>query len=1047
MTRFWKCAVLFALGCTVLAAQPVVTGVAPAQNQTDADRAADIVADFNTAMSGPAAGDIKVHGSHSGSRAGMTSGAGTTTLTHNPTNDFHAGEEVEVSFTTGLSDTASTPLGAPFVYRFWAKPVASSGTFTNEEYLTANNVTDAIATADFNGDGDIDIATAMVNGQNVVYYNDGNGSFTAANWGTGTDNVFFIRAADVTGDGLADVVCAEFTRWTIYRYDGSGLVLHASGTWSMSVCSAFSIADMDGDGDLDLVLSSRDDQAYRPTILLNDGAGNFGSPITFASNTITYWALETADLDNDGDMDVALAQQSLVQFWINDGAGGMSLASTATFGTTLQIEDIALFDIDNDGFVDCFIAAFSSSSRWALNDGSGAFPTWNTFSTTRATSLTTADFNGDGLLDLVICSRASGVTGYGTCAVYFNSGGAISTSGTVSLASGTTSAVAAADFDSDGVLDLAAATGSSFSLRKDYVMRGRIYEGTLAPGALAEPALLSSAAGTPVDVFDFVLADAGTAAGTQLLLDVVTLSVSGAMADMTWRISDGAGLNVVGSASGGQVVFSLGTWYPIPNNTAVTFTVSVEPGTSTPQTPDNHLFAISLAPNGVWLRGGGQLIPGQPTIDNGSGMTFDVAATELRVVTQPPAQAQPGTPFPVQVACTDGLGYRDLDVSGDQITLARSDAGTVSQGTTATVAQGLADFSGTNAVILGGPENLNLQLVFADDAGGSVAIAGTAASQPFVLQMDDADSLLSTGALAEPSVIDSISGAAGFISVLDFRIIDLGTSDGKPTSVSSVTIDLTGSSADAADAIWQLAGPGVNAAGSVSGTVGSQSLDFSTAISVPDGAQQTFVLSMQLNAVPTATLDEQTWTIVVRTTALTVTAGSSTSFAPGQPLVGNSTSPLAYNVQATQLIFLQQPPAEPPAGGPVIVSVVFRDAAGNVDLEVDADVVDFTRSDGGVITSASSAIASDGLVVITLTLDGEPQSIRLIATDQAGGHVDLSAAPAQSVLFSVKKNRSFKAEEEDDETCTAGQDSQVPWLLLALLTLPALVALRHRRNA
>lgn len=1046
MTRLWRCGVLLVLGCTGLAAQPAIVGVTPAQNQTDADRAADAIADFNTAMSGPAAGDITVHGSHSGLRAGTTSGAGTSTLTYDPTNDFHAGEEVEVSFTAGLRDIANTPLGTPFVYRFHAKPVASSGDFMDEEYLSASNATDAIAAADFDGDGDIDIATAMVNGQNVAYFNDGSGSFTAANWGTGTDNVFFIRAADVTGDGLADLVCAEFTRWTIYRYDGTGLVLHASASWSMSVCSAFSIADMDGDGDLDIVLSSKDDQAYRPTILRNDGAGNFGSPITFASNTITYLALETADLDNDGDMDVALAQASLVQFWINDGAGGMSLASTANFWTTLQIEDIALFDIDNDGWVDCFFAAFSGNSRWALNDGSGGFPTWNTLATSMATSLTPADFNGDGWLDLVICSRASGVTGYGSRAVYLNSSGVIGTSVSTLLASGTTSAVAAADFDSDGVLDLAAATGSTFSPRKDYVLRGRIYEGTLAPGPLAEPALLSSAAGSQVDVFDFVIADAGTAAGTQLLLDVVTLSVSGAMADMTWRISDGAGVSVVGSAGGGQVVFSLGTWYPIPDNTAVTFTVSVEPGTGTPQTPDNHLFTISLAPNGLALRGGGELVPGQPTIDNGSGMTFDVAATELRVVTQPPAQAQPGTPFPVLVAYTDLLGYRDLDVNGDQVSLARSDAGTVSQGTTAAVAQGLADFSGANAVILGGPENLTLQLVFADDAGGSVSIASLATSQAFVLQLDDADSLLSTGALAEPSVIDSITGAAGFTSVLDFRIIDLGTGDGKPTSVSAVTIDLTGSSADAADATWQLTGPGVNVPGNLSGAVGSQMLNFSVAISVPDGAQQTFVLSTQLNAVPSATLDEHTWTIVVRTTGLAVVPGSSTSFAPGQPLVGNSTSPLVYNVQATQLVFLQQPPAEPLAGGSVNVSVVFRDAAGNVDLEVDADVVDFTRSDGGAITSASSAIASDGIVVISLTLEGQPQSVRLVATDQAGGHVDLSASPAQSALFSVKKPTSFK-DDEQDESCTANESPQLPCLLLALLALPALVALRHRRNA
>lgn len=1034
------------LFAAALAAQPTIAGVSPTLNRTDAPRNADVVTSFSSNMKTPQTGSIVVRGSYTGVKGGSVYGGGSTQLTFDPTYDFRAGEQVEVSLTTGLQDASSTPLAAPYVYRFRAATVASPGTFQSEQYLTANNVSDAAAAGDFDGDGDIDFATAMVNGQNVVYFNDGAAGFSSyANWGTGTDDSFFIRAADMNGDGISDLVVLEFTRLRVYLGSSSGtLMLSESKTWQPKVCSTLSLADMNGDGAIDVVIGCTNDQGYRPAVILGNGNGTLGTSIVFASNTINYWAVETADLDNDGDIDVMLAQESLVEYYLNDGAGNMTLLNTSTFGTSLQIEDIELFDIDKDGDIDCMISAYNSECRYGLNDGSGNFGSWTTINSSKVTSLATGDFDGDGYIDVVAVSRAA-QSPFGTRSIWFNNTGTIGVSGAISLASGPTSAVALADFDGDRMLDLAVATGSQFSMRKDYVRLGQIYEGSLSVGSLAEPTQLSSAAGAPVDVFDFLITDLGSAPGNELLIDTITVGISGVANDCTWKLHDGGSLDCTGVVGSGQIVFhvsqGLGYWYSIPNSSAVTFTMSVEVGTSTPAVSDGHVFSINLTPNGVWFRGGGQFALGQPTIDNGSGLTLNVAATELRVAQQPPSQVPPSTAFPLQVEYTDVLGYRDLDVTGDTITLIRSDAGTINQGGSASVNQGLADFSGGNAIMLGAPENTGLQLVCSDDAGGSLTISGSVNTQSFALLLDDGDSLLTTGAMTEPSAVDSIAGAATSTSVLDFRIIDVGTADGKPTIVTDVEIDLAGSSADGNDATWSLTGVGVSASGTVSGAAGSQKVLFSgVSISVTDGNQQTFHVGMQLAAMPFATRDGDSWTIVVRTSGLTINAASSTSFATGQPGVGNTTAPLKFGVTATELVFTLQPPVLVVEGAGFPVMLEFRDVAGNLDLDVDGDVVSLSRSDAGTIASGASAAAVAGIVdfsgVSTLVLAGAATGIQLVATDGASGVVDLNAIPVPSMAFDVTAIPSSGGGGDDgDENCTTSEHSKPAWWALCLLSL------------
>lgn len=166
--------------------------------------------------------------------------------------------------------------------------------------------------ADIDNDGDIDVLSASSDDDRVAWYeNDGLGNFGPQQTITTlADRAFSVKAADLDGDGDMDVIAAcsstsSARDWRITWYEnyGSG-TFGPQQTISINVFQARSVytADLDGDGDLDVLsASSRDD---RIAWYENDGLANFGPQQTITSNADGAWSVVAADLDGDGDMDV-----------------------------------------------------------------------------------------------------------------------------------------------------------------------------------------------------------------------------------------------------------------------------------------------------------------------------------------------------------------------------------------------------------------------------------------------------------------------------------------------------------------------------------------------------------------------------------------------------------------------------------------------------------------------------------------------------------------------------------------------------------------------
>jgi len=247
-----------------------------------------------------------------------------------------------------------------------------SGSFTNvtpPAMLGREERTRAILALDWDNDGDLDIFAIQGSSPlapSEVYRNDGNFQFTELTSG-GLAGITPNQGAtdtDYDGDGDVDVLAAS-RRGVMYLLKNSG-----NGTFTQVVPSSIGInhkagdgistADVDNDGDLDLLLTS--DEAGH--LYINLGNGTFAFRQSFSSTNGYMGSL--GDLDNDGDLDLVFAGDEVA--YLNDGAGNFSAGPAIPTAGINDPRAIAMSDIDNDGDLDFAIGAKNSRSWLTRNN-------------------------------------------------------------------------------------------------------------------------------------------------------------------------------------------------------------------------------------------------------------------------------------------------------------------------------------------------------------------------------------------------------------------------------------------------------------------------------------------------------------------------------------------------------------------------------------------------------------------------------------------------------------------------------------------------------
>jgi len=271
---------------------------------------------------------------------------------------------------------------------------------------------------------------------------------------TSANRAFMVYAADLDGDGDLDVLSASNNDDKIawYKNDGHG-GFTAQTAISTSADGAYSVyaADLDGDGDLDVLSASNDNKIawYK-----NDGTGNFtAQPAITTSAAAASWVY-AADLDGDGDMDVLSASGSddKIAWYKNDGSGNFTTQPAISTSANNAFAVYAA-DLDGDGDMDVLSASYSDDKiAWYKNDGSGNFTTQPAITTSAngAHSVYTADLDGDGDQDVLSASDLDDKIAW-----YKNDGsGNFTTQPAISTSVDGATSVYAADLDGDGDIDV-----------------------------------------------------------------------------------------------------------------------------------------------------------------------------------------------------------------------------------------------------------------------------------------------------------------------------------------------------------------------------------------------------------------------------------------------------------------------------------------------------------------------------------------------------------------------------------------------------------------
>ena len=152
---------------------------------------------------------------------------------------------------------------------------------------------------DLDGDSDLDVALLAFSSVIHVLKNGGDGAFSPPDRIPAT-GAFFMTAADVTGDGVPDLVTthANDDRVSLFPNRGDGTFGDPIVSEVGDAPSSAAAGDLDGDGDLDLAVTIRSSGTV--TILRHNGDGTFAVAGTFQVSSSISSLVKAADLDGDG---------------------------------------------------------------------------------------------------------------------------------------------------------------------------------------------------------------------------------------------------------------------------------------------------------------------------------------------------------------------------------------------------------------------------------------------------------------------------------------------------------------------------------------------------------------------------------------------------------------------------------------------------------------------------------------------------------------------------------------------------------------------------
>ncbi|MHC4128514.1 MAG: FG-GAP-like repeat-containing protein [Planctomycetota bacterium] len=314
--------------------------------------------------------------------------------------EFNGDRNADLAVASTAADAVSILLGH------------GDGTFDPPLMLETADGPVMVVAGDLDGDGDDDLAVAGAEPAIFVHLGDGSGGFAPpATYGAGS-LAKFLAGVDLDDDGDVDLVeiSEECVMFGVQHCVG---VLENQGdaTFSAAVSHAVGqgpaaavIMDLTGDGHADLAVA-RDGEVFSgPSLTVLRGRGDATFETAVIPDLVTSYNLTVADLDQDGNVDLASSNWAVV---VRLGNGDGTFTAATSYPGGMGAGYVAVADINGDGILDLGVSSENLNHGIFLlyGTGDGSFQVWGSpFTYGEGRDVALADFDGDSDVDLAMTS-------------------------------------------------------------------------------------------------------------------------------------------------------------------------------------------------------------------------------------------------------------------------------------------------------------------------------------------------------------------------------------------------------------------------------------------------------------------------------------------------------------------------------------------------------------------------------------------------------------------------------------------------------------------
>ena len=369
------------------------------------------------------------------------------------TGDFNGDNQLDIAVTNCRSNNLGISLGY------------GDGEFSLQTtYPTGtNSKPNAIVVNDLNNDGALDIAVCNLDADNIgIFLGNGNGQFSnQKTFSTGVGSgPYSIASGDFDGDGRADIAVVNWNVSTLGIFLGYGngefssQIVYSTGSNSHSF--SLVIADFNKDNRQDIAVTTY--AANGIVIFLGYGNGSFASRLVLSTgDEFNPNAIAVADFNNDDRLDIVVSDGETSKFgvFLGNDNGQFSLPTMYSMDTGSGSTSIVTGDFSNDGRLDVALSYYGADKIGIfLGDGNGEFTSQVTYSTganSNPYALKVGKFNNDDRLDLAIANR----NGNNIAILLGQSDGQFQSTTDPSQIGPCVTMVAIGDFNNDGKSDIA----------------------------------------------------------------------------------------------------------------------------------------------------------------------------------------------------------------------------------------------------------------------------------------------------------------------------------------------------------------------------------------------------------------------------------------------------------------------------------------------------------------------------------------------------------------------------------------------------------------